>query len=83
MGPVRWPSEFILSVHHDNAPHDLGWLDLAEGRLTPRSPQTQWRPVNFLPLADHPAPIALGPRCAHSSRGKKAARRPSFAALRA
>ncbi len=38
------------SLPTDRAPRVLGWLDLAEGRLTSRSPPPQWRPANFLPL---------------------------------
>jgi hypothetical protein len=49
------------------------WLDLAEDRLTPRSPEPQRRRVDFLPLGAPPHRASrAGPRFAHSSRGKKA-----------
>src|SRR5277367_5260760 len=49
------------------------WLDLAEERLTPRSPEPQRRRVDFLPLGAPPHRASpAGPRFAHSSRGKKA-----------
>jgi len=67
--PITAPNpRFVTTARH----RVLEWPDLAEGRLTPRSPVPQRRPVNFLPLG-----------YAHSSRGKKAARPPSCAVLRA
>jgi hypothetical protein len=58
----------LFSAREHLASH---WLDLAEGRLTPRSPEPQWRRRDFLPQG-----------FAHSSRGKKVSPPPSSAALR-
>ncbi len=38
MQACRWPREVGRSIPINRAPRALGWLDLAEGRLTPRSP---------------------------------------------
>ena len=78
------PRLFPRSVRDGRCPRASSWLDLAEGRLRLDRLCRNGVRATFFPWAGHPtAQAPPGPRPAHSSRGKKAARSPSFAALRA
>jgi hypothetical protein len=70
------------AIQRARAPR-LSWLDLAGGRLRLYRLSRNGGRIDFLPLGAPPrAQAALGPRSAHSSRGKKVSRPPSSAALR-